>query len=198
MPAIRRLDTGDTIPLFRLVNRTGPKAPHIDHNGRFGDPNISAPATLPEERAFDVDMPARIRTAASKFDGEFFVWDLRNAVIRNPSEQSAYKSAQNSLVDNGELVVIKKNKLMKFHPNPLRSPALYYLRDRAECEGSIEITPTQLKSAIGLELHGRQFPAMMRQLAAEGYLTSVLRQAWRPELSVYRIRKRSGGKVADA
>ena len=38
---IRRLRSGDSITLFRLIKHTGPKAPHINERGTFVDPNAA-------------------------------------------------------------------------------------------------------------------------------------------------------------
>lgn len=105
---IRRAPSGEAIPLFRLVRRSGPEAPYRDELGLWVDPNVKAPLcplnpALRIGRGTMPSMRARIRYFGDRCKAEFTRQDVRDAIGILEQERHSFDMAWKALRESGEL-----------------------------------------------------------------------------------------------
>jgi hypothetical protein len=71
MNGIRRAASGEALPSFKLVKRTGPEAPHLDGKANFIDPNLEKQRKAAPKKIGQGQVPsirARYRVLAKRLD----------------------------------------------------------------------------------------------------------------------------------
>ncbi len=171
LTGVARASSGEAIPQFTLVRRTGPEAPSVNENGKLVDPNLEGKSGGTVPRGL---FKARVRLAAEQFHAPFASQHLRGMLKGHPeSRTKKFDSIWSQLKRSGEVIRCLNPLTGAFEgwlyrPNPhverIRS---YFKKHEGDSVGS----------AIFKELTGMANGMIIRQaldlLTAEGFKVSV-------------------------
>lgn len=169
MSGMRRAASGEALPVFKLVKRTGPEAPYQDANGKLVDPNVTIRAAGPRGL-----FKAEVRLAAERLGGPFTPSTLR-ALIRGPGlRPKQFDSIWAQLKRSGELVRDETaypdgTQCWIYRPHPGATELRKFFKARA----GEAVDSNGLKSALGPRLNGGTIRHALNLLIAEGYRVDV-------------------------
>jgi hypothetical protein len=160
--------SGESIPTFTLINRTGRDAPYVDDNGRFVDPN------LPDAQAKSKNgcLTARVRLAAESLKAPFSLEELRNAVTCDESEYPRVTKIFWTMRSCAELVEIKNG--WEYRPDKEAKA----IRDAIK-KGFIgnRFIISDLETFLACAIRPNTLRRVFSELRAEGFQVSHQRQA---------------------
>jgi hypothetical protein len=188
-------DSGEALPIFQLVQRTGTEAPFVGSDGVFVDPQrAQAEEAARAQRMGLATMPtlrARMRVAAMRRGEPFTKADLREALGVGRDDRLTFTRAWDQCVFKGEFA----------NTQATGSPARYRYYPRNEEAERIRLflkrrpgetmTAMDLKRALGVSfIPSSEIRHALDMLAAEGWGIVIERNTYKP--AEYRVERPAG------
>jgi hypothetical protein len=168
---VRRAGSGEAVPVFRLLRRTGPDAPYLDVWDRLVDPNQRAASeTIGEAKSAPrrASLAARVRVVAEQLPS-FTRAELLTAVFGpEPShiERQWFSAAWNQMGMRGHVIVGKDGR---FCLAPDIDPAVGSIRRILKERAGGTISSQRMAEELGFAPTGPQMRHALDLLKAEGY-----------------------------
>lgn len=180
---IRRADSGEEIPVFRLYRRTGPVAPRVDDEGNFVDPNVRTTGGLKGRHRRKGELAARLRIAEERIGRPFTSEELAAAIGVSRAEKRSFQATLYRLRQSGEITRLEDGRF-EFHADPGRK-AERIRQFLKTCVGRT-VTLKEIRKAVGRAVAGSDIRLARERLEAEGFTVTFL-QRGTPSLQLYLI-----------
>jgi biotin operon repressor len=168
---VRRAGSGEAVPVFRLVTRTGPGAPYVDVWNRLVDPNQRGAVQTGKQQKSEPRKPslnARVRVAAERLPS-FTRAELLTAVFgAEPSrlERQWFGAAWYQMVFRGHAIAVEDGR---FYLAPDIDPAVDSIRKVLKRANGAGISGQSMAQELGFSPTGPQMRHALDLLKAEGY-----------------------------
>ena len=191
LAGVRKADSGEAIPSFKLLVRHGPEAPFLDDAGHLADPNLPGAAVKREPRpgsAFP-RFRARFRVAAEQFGRPFMREELFEAMGLPRSEWKQFQNTIHRLTFDREL---KRNEDGRFEYLPDRNSPGERVRLFMHLRIGKELTLGQVSDDLGFRVQAQAIRYARDLLAAEGIRVNRGRRG-SDQQRIYRIERDDNG-----
>ena len=218
MPGGRTAASGEAVPLFQLIKRTGPEAPYLRPSASsadsiFVDPNLP-PAKPPrgtprDDRSRSMIEPTLtscMRLAAEWMGRPFTMSELREAVrSRGPSKkpwaQSSWPARRGFKKAWANMCRQRAAILETARPhkwNYVRTPLLEQVRDYLRGTAGTTLTAADIAADLAIaKISGPTILAALDMLLAEGFRIEIGRTRGVAHRSTYRVERGQGDTGAD-
>lgn len=168
---VRRAGSGEAVPVFQLVTRTGPGAPYVDAWNRLLDPNqrgMSESAMRGKSLPRKPSLAARLRIAAERLSC-FTREELVTAAYGpEPSyiERQWFTAAWHQMVFMGHVIAVEDGR---FSLAPEIDPSTDSIRQVLKSNYGKTVSGQSMAEELGFAPTGPQMRHVLDLLKAEGY-----------------------------
>jgi hypothetical protein len=181
MRTLRRLPSGETLPLFSLLRWTGPEAPHVEGES-LDDPNLAVEDPVSAMKREGPPLAAHVRLAAMRLGPRrLTTGNLMDFLrIRTDAEVIAFKRTVTELIRTGELRRDGDALMWRGLKTEVQA-----IREYFEARHGEDVTSTELSEALGEPLQAAHVRQALDLFRAEGF--KVTRRIRKRKGKVYQV-----------